>query len=790
MMNNYAQPVTVGRQQFDGLGRPLNIECGGRTTEYHYAAGQLPPTHNILADGKRVDFRYLKALENLVEQIIPAGESAHGFSYDHKLGTTNSASGPLGVQQMTFTAAGKPQTDTWTVDGQEHVTTWRYSLGGLQLGFEDAAGVDHQRAFDSAGRLQRIIVGSVTSEIGYDAFSRPHTYTTRDTVSGTRLTQTLTYDGLGREHTRTYDAVVEGQSSRKVQTLTYTDLDQLKSRRWDDGSVQGEERFTYDRHGRLNTYEADPAVAPKDPFGNLVVKQVFRLDALDCYIDVVSTFADNSSDTATFEYENSSDPTQVTRIAHTHASWPRQIDLAYDARGRLERDSLGRVLTWDGQDRLQSVSYQGQTCTYGYDPAGNLCDRRVDGQLSRSFHSANSLTHELRGEEQLRLIGDAGQLFAVDRLAAGVHRATLLGCDAQGSVRLEADEELRQYHYTAHGADAGPSQSSASSFGFAGERREPLTGWYIAAGYRPYDPVLMTFLAPDSASPFGRGGLNPYGYCGGDPVNRFDPDGHDWKKWLGFGLAALALVATIVPIAGPIISAGLMAGFSTAFGAGLTAGMIAGTTAATTAASTGLAAGIVAGATAAATATLASVSTISGALAVTGAVLSTISLATGVVSYSLLTKDPDSKAGKILGEIQFYSSIAASIVGVAKGGHSIKSMPESPIPGTSPAPLADSGAAGLSDTYKANGTRQPTATTGMEDRTRRSFDSIRAISGAVEGSEIGPRSSQSERVALPVIHDPQMGTSHTVRDTFKGSIEDKRHAQKSDTAQQNARRQH
>ncbi|MDH0732017.1 hypothetical protein N5F23_26205 [Pseudomonas sichuanensis] len=654
MMNNYAQPVTVGRQQFDGLGRPLSIQCAGRITEHHYAAGQLQPTHNILADGKRVDFRYLKALENLVEQILPAGESAHGFSYDRTLGTTISASGPLGVQQMTFTAAGKPQTDTWTVDGQAHVTTWRHSLGGLQLGFQDAAGVDHQRAFDSAGRLQRITVGNVTSEIGYDAFSRPHTYTTRDTVSGTRLTQTLTYDGLGREHTRTYDAVVEGESSRKVQTLTYTDLDQLKSRHWDDSSVQGEERFTYDRHGRLNTYEADLAVAPKDPFGNLVVKQVLRLDALDCYIDVVSTFADNSSDTATFEYQNSSDPTQVTRITHTHASWPRQIDLAYDARGRLERDSLGRVLTWDGQDRLLSVSYQGQTCTYGYDPAGNLCDRRVDGQLTRSFHSAKALTHELRGEEQLRLIGEAGQLFAVDRLAAGVHRATLLGCDAQGSVRLEADEELRQYHYTAHGADAGPSQSSANPFGFAGERREPLTGWYIAAGYRPYDPVLMIFLAPDSASPFGRGGLNPYTYCGGDPVNRFDPDGHSWMKWLGIGLAALALAMTVIPILAPIGMAVATGAFTAgAAGAGLMGSLGA-----------GVGAGLVAGIT--------SVSTVSGAMGAIAAVASTVKLATSITILAM--NDPDSKASNIVGYVDMAAGIVGGAASTVKGGIAIKDV--------------------------------------------------------------------------------------------------------------------
>ena len=30
----------------------------------------------------------------------------------------------------------------------------------------------------------------------------------------------------------------------------------------------------------------------------------------------------------------------------------------------------------------------------------------------------------------------------------------------------------------------------------------------------------------DDLSPFGEGGLNAYGYCSGDPVNRCDPDGH------------------------------------------------------------------------------------------------------------------------------------------------------------------------------------------------------------------------------------------------------------------------
>lgn len=69
--------------------------------------------------------------------------------------------------------------------------------------------------------------------------------------------------------------------------------------------------------------------------------------------------------------------------------------------------------------------------------------------------------------------------------------------------------------------------SPASVLGFNGERHDPLTGTYaLGVGYRSYSPVLMRFQAPDNLSPFGKGGLNIYAYCAGDPVNYLDESGH------------------------------------------------------------------------------------------------------------------------------------------------------------------------------------------------------------------------------------------------------------------------
>ncbi|ULH09610.1 RHS repeat-associated core domain-containing protein [Serratia marcescens] len=66
-----------------------------------------------------------------------------------------------------------------------------------------------------------------------------------------------------------------------------------------------------------------------------------------------------------------------------------------------------------------------------------------------------------------------------------------------------------------------------SPLGFNGERTDPALGSYhLGNGYRMYNPTLRRFTAPDNMSPFGAGGINPYAYCEGDPINNTDPTGH------------------------------------------------------------------------------------------------------------------------------------------------------------------------------------------------------------------------------------------------------------------------
>lgn len=104
---------------------------------------------------------------------------------------------------------------------------------------------------------------------------------------------------------------------------------------------------------------------------------------------------------------------------------------------------------------------------------------------------------------------------------------TLLATDQQRSVlnTLKANQPPQAITYSCYG-----HRTTASGFlsvlGFNGEMADPMTGHYLLGnGYRAFNPVLMRFNRPDILSPFGKGGLNSYAYCLGDPINSHDPNG-------------------------------------------------------------------------------------------------------------------------------------------------------------------------------------------------------------------------------------------------------------------------
>ncbi len=160
---------------------------------------------------------------------------------------------------------------------------------------------------------------------------------------------------------------------------------------------------------------------------------------------------------------------------------------------------------------------------YRYDPL----DRLIETAGIQRFYNKTRMATEIQGAVQHSVFQSGDVLLAQTRREGAQVNCTLLATDFQRSVlHGVSPDKVEPNAYNVYGHR--PAHSGLLSvLGFNGERPDPITGHYLLGnGYRAFNPVLMRFNSPDSWSPFGEGGVNCYGYCGGEPVNSSDPTGH------------------------------------------------------------------------------------------------------------------------------------------------------------------------------------------------------------------------------------------------------------------------
>lgn len=175
-------------------------------------------------------------------------------------------------------------------------------------------------------------------------------------------------------------------------------------------------------------------------------------------------------------------------------------------------------------------------CVYRYDALDRLATRRSLAQImDLRFYRTDQLATQMMGAEQRTLMQADGRAVAQQTSNAGQRLTALMAVDQQKSVTHANNGHLRaNIAYSPYGYHEGNPLPCLP--GFNGVHVDPLTGHYLLGnGYRAYNPVLMRFNSPDNLSPFGKGGMNAYTYCTGDPVNRSDPTGHIFqaRRFLG-----------------------------------------------------------------------------------------------------------------------------------------------------------------------------------------------------------------------------------------------------------------
>jgi RHS repeat-associated protein len=156
---------------------------------------------------------------------------------------------------------------------------------------------------------------------------------------------------------------------------------------------------------------------------------------------------------------------------------------------------------------------------YQYDPL----DRLISAHSIQRFYNRTRIATEIQGERTTCFFEQGNTSLAEVKPGDTI---TLLATDLQKTVLYNVHPTFNLPQIYSPYGHRPAADGSLSLLGFTGERPDPVTGHYLLGqGYRAYNPVLMRFNNPDSFSPFGKGGINAYAYCGNDPINYMDPSG-------------------------------------------------------------------------------------------------------------------------------------------------------------------------------------------------------------------------------------------------------------------------
>ncbi len=203
----------------------------------------------------------------------------------------------------------------------------------------------------------------------------------------------------------------------------------------------------------------------------------------------------------------------------------------YDLNGNMTANGLGQTYLWDAENRLVKITYADNSKT----------EFTYDGLSRRVRITERNAANTITGDK--RYLWAGGNQPAEEREANGTTvtkryfpqgEQRMGGADAGfyyytkdhlGSVREITNSSgalATRYDFDLWGKRTKLSGSMETEVGFTGHHHHAKSG-LVLTWFRAYDAELQQWL---SADPLGEaGGMNLYGYVGGNPINRIDPLG-------------------------------------------------------------------------------------------------------------------------------------------------------------------------------------------------------------------------------------------------------------------------
>ncbi|MFJ9949371.1 RHS repeat-associated core domain-containing protein [Kitasatospora sp. NPDC091207] len=211
---------------------------------------------------------------------------------------------------------------------------------------------------------------------------------------------------------------------------------------------------------------------------------------------------------------------------------PTTSTTQYDAAGHTTAitDTAGTTtLTWNGEDRLESLTTTGHgATTYLYDAEGNQLIRRNPGKTTINLGNGdelvyNTVTKTLNGSRYYSIPG------GTTLVRQGGNELTYQFSDHHGSGTLALNAKTLVENRRPSDPFGNPrgTQPSvwAGDHGFVGGTKDDVTG-LTNLGARQYQPTTGRFLSLDPILDAGDPQQwNGYAYSENDPVNKSDPNG-------------------------------------------------------------------------------------------------------------------------------------------------------------------------------------------------------------------------------------------------------------------------
>ncbi|GLX09002.1 hypothetical protein Misp03_59280 [Microbispora sp. NBRC 16548] len=561
---------------------------------------------------------------------VDANGNVRTFTYD-LLGRRTAAHDPdAGDSQQAYDAAGRL---AWSTDGKGQKVSYSYdALGRATTRWLGEAGTGTKTAewaYDTAaegiGRLTsatRYTNGHayVTGVTGYDSMGRPTgssitipavegalagTYTfTADYDTAGNLSQvgmpakgglpaeklTFTFTDLNLPQAVTSD--LDGGTTY-VATTAYTQTARLASRRY---GVNGQitrtlawDETTGRLTGVITKTKADtstPATVQDDVFSYNID------DTVNNILDKAAATGGSRGQFECFTYDG------LHRLTQAWTTTATSCGTGTAAADGLGIDPYSQSYAWDGVGNLTSLTSNGQTASYtysppgatavrpdavtsitrpngtdsyGYDNAGQMTSRTIDGKQSTfTYDELGELTkavvdgqttdnvYDADGQRLIRRTPDGKTTLYLGSMELELSAGTVTGkryyttADGSqiairtpatltwllsgnaGSEQLAIDDTTqaaRRERYLPFGQRRGDDDLPFTDRGFLGKIEDDSTGLNLLEA-RFYDPAIAKFLSPDPLLNLANPGLtNAYGYAGGDPVNLSDPDGFEPRPW-------------------------------------------------------------------------------------------------------------------------------------------------------------------------------------------------------------------------------------------------------------------